>query len=83
MNVGEAADYYEAALYPGGMALPCGVAAGGTIGAVVGAKIGAGLGIAGAIAGTLPVALVLGAAGAVTAAALHSRKRKKNGPPTA
>ena len=62
------------------------MAAGGTIGAVVGAKIGAGLGIAGAfgaIAGTLPVALVLGAAGAVTAATLHSRKRKKNEPPPA
>ena len=62
------------------------MAAGGTIGAVVGAKIGAGLGIAGAfgaIAGTLPVALVIGAASAVTAAALHNRKREKKGPPTA
>ena len=51
--------------------------AGGTIGAVVGMNIGAGIGIAGgfgAIAGTLPVALVLGAAGAVTAAVLHNRK---------
>ena len=58
------------------------MAAGGTVGAVVGMKIGAGLGIAGAfgaIAGTLPVALVLGAAGAVTAAALHNRKRKRKG----
>ena len=55
------------------------MATGSAIGAVVGAKIGAGLGIAGAfgaIAGTLPVALVLGAAGAVTAAALHNRKKK-------
>ena len=54
------------------------MAEGGTIGAVVGATIGAGLGIAGAFG-----AIAGDAADRPRAAALHNRKRKKKGPPTA